>query len=481
MVPGGTISGKILNSNGKPVVDARVQALRLAYQSNGLLTPQVAMEKMADDRGEFRIYRLPPGDYFIVTIPQRPGPAGAVNQTGPAREVALSTFYPNVEDLATAMPVALRSGEELSGIDIRVRSVAGATISGKVINNLPGPAVRSRTTSVGPAGEIRPAIAEVSLVSRNRKLSDESFGIVTAAADGSFQIQNVLPGSYDLIAQLPVTAGWGQLLPPPFAPGSFAFGRTAIEVRGSTDDVSVTVHPGTDLRGTILLDGKPTAAAVRVILQPDDVATTNGILGPILGQVNAFEPAIGPDGSFLIPVVPEAHYRVQVSLAVPQVITDVNGQNAVRTPQQGLVTLPANAYLADVQQGGTSVFDDGINVGRASGSPIEIHMKTDPGSVEGVITGTDGRPVAERNAVLVPDTNRRKNTSLYKVVRSDTQGRFTFAMVPPGSYKVFSWDSVQAGAYLNAAFLERFEQRGQVVTVLPQSRTTANVTLIPVK
>lgn len=50
---------------------------------------------------------------------------------------------------------------------------------------------------------------------------------------------------------------------------------------------------------------------------------------------------------------------------------------------------------------------------------------------------------------------------------------FSLQSVPPGDYKLFAWDSVQAGAYQNAEFMQRYEARGTPVSV--RARTTVNV------
>jgi hypothetical protein len=479
MIPGGTISGKVIDASGKPLIETRVQALRLAYQ-NGALAPQTAGERTTDDRGEYRIFRLAPGEYFIVATPQRPSVSGPANPATPPRDIPVRTFYPSIEDMTTAIPVVVRGGDDMAGMDIRVRSVPAARISGKVISTLSGPAVRPFATAVGPAGEVRPSIADVSLVRQNRSASDDVVGgSIRAAADGTFEIQNVLPGSYELIARLPITIGWGDANPPPLAAAASAFGRTTLTVRApSTDNVTVTIRPGMDLRGTVVVDGKPTPAAVRISLQADDLAGA-GVMSAVLSQVAAFEPAISPDGSFLIPMVPEAHYRFVVTPRAPQIITQGATQQtaSVRAPQADLVPLPANAYVADIRQAGVSVYDNGLAGASAGQATIEVLINTNPGSLEGTVT-RDQRPAANATVVLVPETNRRQNPALYKVARSDAQGRFTFTLIPPGLYKVFAWDSIQASAYQNAGFLEKVETRGVGVSITPGSRSSTSVGLI---
>ena len=472
MTPGGAISGKVFDTSGKAITDAQVQALRLRYQ-NGVLAPEAMGFGTTDDRGEYRIFRLPPAEYFVAVLPTRPA--------NPASPIPVRTFYPSIEDLRTAVPIVLHGGDELPGLDIRVRVTAGARVSGKVISALPpGPAVRPRTTSAGTAGEVRPSIAEVSLIAQNEALPT-SVGAtsVTALPDGSFEIQNVVPGTYDLVARLPVTVGWGDMSPPPFAVTAFAFGRTSVVVRGSSlENIEVSVHSGTDLHGTVLVNEKQTPAAVRVVLEPDDGAFRSSFFSPYVSQVAAFEPGINQDGSFMIPLVPEGHYRVRALLQPPQLITQPVDLNTVREPQVGLTTLPAGTYLADVRQAGVSIYDNGLSVSPRGDAPIEILMRTNSGSVEGMVLRKDQKPAPGATVTLVPETQRRQNPALYSVGRTDAQGKFTFSTVPPGNYKVFAWETVQGAAYQNPAFIEKFEQRGIAVAILPGTRSNANVGLI---
>ncbi len=59
LIPGGSISGRILGADGRPMPDISVQLLTAAYDK-GKLSLQPADIKMTDDRGEYRMYRLRP-------------------------------------------------------------------------------------------------------------------------------------------------------------------------------------------------------------------------------------------------------------------------------------------------------------------------------------------------------------------------------------------------------------------------------------
>lgn len=66
---GGVISGAVSNVRGEPVVAIRVRAVPVNAAAAGRpVAPgaEVTHERMTDDRGQYRIYGLPPGDYVVV-------------------------------------------------------------------------------------------------------------------------------------------------------------------------------------------------------------------------------------------------------------------------------------------------------------------------------------------------------------------------------------------------------------------------------
>src|SRR5678816_1249330 len=267
LVLGGSIAGRVVDTAGKPLTEAPVQILGFGYQ-NGVRLLEPTDLKQTDDRGEYRFYRLAPGEYYIAASPRTalggaPGNAGAAGQ-----EVQVPTFYPNVTDASAAARVTLRSGDDLNGINIQMRTAPGVKVSGRVTSSVtPGP-------STGARGEPRPG--GVILVPSDNKglLTLDRPGAIPLGSDGGpFEFPNVAPGIYDLIARISVTrgGGWGPQAPPEFATGPWAFGRASVDTRsGSLDNVAIVVRSGVDVKGRVLLDGAPTRANVRVTLQPDN-------------------------------------------------------------------------------------------------------------------------------------------------------------------------------------------------------------------
>ena len=95
-----------------------------------------------------------------------------------------------------------------------------------------------------------------------------------------------------------------------------------------------------------------------------------------------------------------------------------------------------------------------------------------------MVVGSDQKPAAGKTVVLVPAVQRRQNPSLYKVGNSDAQGNVVLTNLAPGQYKLFAWDNVPVGAWMNPEFIAEVEGRGTSVTINAGSRQSAQARLI---
>jgi hypothetical protein len=315
---------------------------------------------------------------------------------------------------------------------------------------------------------------------------------------------NIPPGAYDLYASLPDNTAYGPQAPPGPGVAGRSFGRVAIDV-GDTDvtDVTVAVHRGIDVAGRLVVDGRPVSFPnAHIVLAPDDSATRINIYQ----QVGRSEAVIGPDGSFQIPAVPEAAYRVQVTLGGPGPAQRGRGGLAGLDPEstaellsqaqsgadlqllleqaRGRATAqtaaqpPVNAYVLDVRQNGVSIYDNGIVIGTGNVNPIDVYVSSNPGGISGSVLGANQRPAANATVVLVPPSERRKNQDLYRTATTGNDGKFTMTGLPPGEFKLFAWQTLNGTPYLNPNFMALYEGRGTSVSVFAGGLLTAEVPLI---
>src|SRR5215510_2521473 len=81
MRPLGTVSGRAFDEKGEPLTDVRVDAVAIRLR----VVTQIA-SSATDDRGEFRISALEPGEYYIRVSPS---PQRKVQNAFP------STYFPS--------------------------------------------------------------------------------------------------------------------------------------------------------------------------------------------------------------------------------------------------------------------------------------------------------------------------------------------------------------------------------------------------
>src|SRR5262245_61333475 len=62
---GSVLSGRILDEFGEPVADASVTAMRMQYGGGKRRLAPTGRPSMTNDLGQFRVFGLPPGEYYV--------------------------------------------------------------------------------------------------------------------------------------------------------------------------------------------------------------------------------------------------------------------------------------------------------------------------------------------------------------------------------------------------------------------------------
>ncbi len=440
MIPGAIIGGRVYDEKGQLMSNANVQAFTVAYAfGRATLAPQVS--KVTDDRGEFRLFWVPPGEYYLAVTP----PAVASAPGVPAGTSPLKTYYPGVTDIAMARTVTITGGEDIGGADIPLHEVRSFKVSGDVNNLIPPP-----PTQLGAPG-VNAAV--LFMLNRDEVAPDDANGrqvgiVPLLPSAGQFEISNILPGEYELFARVadPAAQVAGGL--------PLAWGRASFEVRDmDVSNLSIVVSPSSEVAGTLVAaDGAKLPPSLRVQLLPDDAS----IRIPAFQLVLTRSALVGPDGTFKIPAVPEGHYRVMT-----------------------VAGLTPDLYLADVRHKAMSVFDAGFDVQPGENDPVQVVVGSGAGTVRGLVLGGPARVVPGATVALVPQAARRKNLGLYLSAASDASGQFVIHGVPPGDYKLFAWESVRPFAYQNAPFIANYEDRGRSIHVGQGNMVNAELTIIP--
>jgi hypothetical protein len=80
---------------------------------------------------------------------------------------------------------------------------------------------------------------------------------------------------------------------------------------------------------------------------------------------------------------------------------------------------------------------------------------------------------------LVPDPMKEERNDLYRVTTTDQNGQFSLQGIAPGEYKLFAWEEVDLGSYMDAEFLKPHESRAQKVTIKANGREQVTLAEIP--
>src|SRR5204863_9089630 len=127
--------------------------------------------------------------------------------------------------------------------------------------------------------------------------------------------------------------------------------------------------------------------------------------------------------------------------------------------------------------GNNDAFCELLQVETDRSIPLTFQLGFSAGSVNGVVSDGKNQPFLAATCVLVPSSRGR--TDLYKTASSDQNGKFNFANVPPGDYKLIAWEDVPSGAYLDPSFMKPYEGQTQSITVGKGAGATAQIKVIP--
>jgi hypothetical protein len=454
MVPTGAISGRVYDVSGEPLANVSVQALKYTYSEERGRALTTIKSVLTDDRGEYRLFWLPPGKYYISATP--PGvrsdgfvhvatPAGGgrfqgfvLDSRGPAiedrgqaieklGEAYVPIYYPGVTDEQDAQLIDLGPGAELRE-DFSLSRVTARKIRGVVIDAATGQPTNS---------------ASVMLISRNGGLRNFPLFL---AADGTFEISNVLPGTYVLSAT-------SRLVDRTTRETTRVSGAQIPIVVGNADvdGLSVVMATGADISGQLIVDGGPLKLDNYDGNPRPVLALKNDLQG--LPLVNNNQPSeFTSDTQFVFDRVLAGDYHLEV------------------------VYVPPGAYIKSVRFGGADAFNGSIHIEPGRNGTFEVVLATGSGSVDGNVVNARGEKAGNVTVALIPSSFQRQD--LYKNATTDETGHYHIQGVPPGDYSVFAWEDIENGLWRDPAFI-RDSQNGKAVQIGNGAATTVEVTAIP--
>jgi hypothetical protein len=437
-------------------VGAHVQLLRASYNASGQRTVQTAGGDRTNDRGEYRVYWVTPGRYYVAVsgaAPGRsvpaPGNVGSVNEIVERRYP--TSYYPGTTDLAKASVVDVAPGVELTTVDVVVPDEDLFRVSGRIVD---------------PITERHPPTASVSVLPRGPAGTPLGVSSTTQSynpATGIFTLTDVPPGSY-WIRGIVAASSADSILTPDAAGRSVAdvftdslfagrqVAQAPLEVFGNADDVVLALGSGVPVRGVVSVDGQPLSSVAGF----ERLQVT---LGPaargMLTNPSRHEP-LGPDGVFTLANVLPGEYAVTVR------------------------ALPPDYYVKAVRAGQADALERPLLVSGPNASALSVILSPRGGQIDGVVVDGRRQPVAGIEAVLVPARGPAR-IDLYKTAVTDASGAFAFRGITPGEYKVFAWEAIESFGYFDEALLRQSDLQGASVHVEESARERVEVRIIPAR
>lgn len=461
---GSAIEGLLRDSAGDPAPGMRVEAIRIQRHAQGERGERAGVA-FTDDRGMYRVYGLPAGEYVLAATPSivvgglgeigapteaevdallaaalrrssAPAPAApAPSRPEPPlpapvrRGISMpATYFPGTVSSGDARRVSLGANDDMTGMDFAMQISSAATVTGTIVAQS-GQAMPQVMVQIRAWGPELPVFGGA---------ASGGPSVTTNRADGTFRIANVAPGRYRIIARSlnapgnPTTGiASGGALPPIGADGGPVLWAEA-DVQVTGDDVAgvtLTLLPAPRMVGRLQFDAAskpPAPSTVRLQLEPTTPPgePSNGLTAPITTAVRA-------DGTFEFSAVIPGAYRLTTAA-------------------------PPGWWARAAERQARDLLDDLVTIRAESLSGVVVRMTDRPPAIAGTLTTPAGRPASGFFVVAFPAdrTLWRSPSRRVASTRPATNGAFMLEGLPPGEYRLAVLTDLDASDLADASFLE---------------------------
>ena len=512
----GAITGVVTDDLGEPAVGVAISALR---KSSATGVPRLVQTLTAttDDRGEYRLAPLLPGDYLVaisetsVTMPVAavqsvmdtvlsgrgaglldfvasggpPPSAGGTRigdnllqvggdlraaplpLTGSHVSVYLTEYFPAVSVPAQATLLTVKSGEERSGINLQLRAVATATVTGAVM---------------GPTGPLANAPVELTLaaVDDAALTSDFDTAKTLTRADGTFALLAVPAGQYTArIVKMPrpvippeltsnpfVASILGPMsAPDPTQPTVPLYGQVAVTVAASDVSVgSIGLLEGAKLSGRIEFVGTAPSPP------PQQMQSLNVVLTSVDGRSLPNGRGFVPEGS--TPMVDQSGQFKTVGYPPGRYTLSVRG------------SVPSGWTLKSAVVNGRDVLTAPLEITGADLDGAVLTYTDKSTQVSGVVRGA---PTGETAVVLIYPVDLKTwiaggmNARLFHQTTASATGSYSATNVLPGDYCVVALDETDVPENPDAVFFDALAGVATHITLADGDKKTADLTVVRIK
>jgi protocatechuate 3,4-dioxygenase beta subunit len=458
MPRGSAISGRLVDEFGDPVADAVVSAMRSAWSGGRRRLQPSGRTAMTNDLGQFRIYGLSPGDYYLnatfrsgdmmgmdiamataMGAAAGGGPVGSNPNSGYA-----PTYFPGTANGAEAQKITLAVGQEAQNSDFALLPVKLAKITGTIISSEGKPVEGSMINAVPRNAE---GVGMMMMAGNAR--SDKN---------GNFTIPNVAPGEYTLqsrVLQIMTTGGGDNMM---FT--ARIGGDSGAEAEVGSLPITVT---GEDLSNVVIVTSKGATASGRIVF--DDGSKPSSVTNIRVSAAPA--DSDGPMISFGGPGSVKADGTFELK--------SLSGTRIIRA-----TNVPPGWMLKSVRVNGNDVTDNGVDFKAGESiTGIEVTLTSKLTEVNGTVK--DGsQPVKDYTVVVFADEPQKwalPNSRYVTGSRPDQDGRFQIKNLPAGGYYAIAIDYLAQGEWNDPDVLERLKSRASSFSINEGETKTLNLTL----
>jgi hypothetical protein len=417
LVKGGVITGLVTDAKGDPIVGVPVRATT----SGGLAAMMSGANGIGigetDDRGIYRLYGLPPGQYAV----KAGGGGQSIRMLSSGYDLDAPTYYPS-GSYDTAVPVSVRAGEETVGIDIRYRPTDGYAAKGSVSGKL-------EQSSISGAVSI--------LLSHAGTTNVLGIGLAGASDQSrTFGFDGLADGEYDLSAVYLTNLN-----------ESASAASRRFTIRGADlTDIELVLAPLASISGTIKLEPNSTevkcnrreSQLIETLIElprDDPKKLPNKVLATMLGGLGN---TLDLNGDFSMRNLEAGVYRPKFKLPTDTWYLrsiDVPATRNVSTP-----TRPSDPAARTTTAPATVAWQGTLNVKPGEKiSGILVTVGQDAAGVRGsLLTQSGGSALPPNLRVHLVPADRENAGNLLRYFESevDNNGGFTLSNLAPGRYFV---------------------------------------------
>ncbi len=444
-----SISGRVTDHEGDPIQATEVMLLR----SGRNLGERILLNYRGtntNDRGEYKISGIDPGEYYLMCKPNIQNQMGVVPD-----EISVQQYYGGSRDSKSAAALKLRGGEVLTGIDFHLAAEHPAIITGRIVGvpqleqpaeNVEGGIVGSATAGGVPGGVAirfgprrgnrgQAVMVELSPAEDSQPLWTQ--GVGASGPDYRFELPGIASGRYRVQATVRVK-------------DKTYYASQIFDASPGTNDLVLTMAPAVAVKGHLKVEGpavNPPESFTVALAPPGS--------GP---RLQPYTSKVAADGSFAIEDVPPGEWLLNIN------------------PN------PGGMFDKSVRLGDKDFVFKRIEIPPGLDTPLNIVISSNAATVEGEIDGGGagaGGDVKRAGILLEPIGQWHTFARFYYSAIADDTGKFKLNGIAPGKYKIFALEKIATANYRTPESGELLDALGQELEVAEGAKIQAHPKLIP--